>query len=88
MSAPAGAVIAVCEPGGDAAGTLATAGRLAEANGAPLIALSVVEPPSELAALAAAVGLSEAHAVDRLIAEAREELETATQRFDGPTPSM
>ncbi|MEL6196436.1 MAG: universal stress protein [Pseudomonadota bacterium] len=88
MSAEAGAVLAVCEPGSDPEGTLATAGLLSLSMKAPLIAFSAIDPPSELAALAAAVGLSEAHAVDRLVAEARDRLEAALHANPGPRPTV
>lgn len=92
MSAGAGPIAAVCEPGGDAAGTLAAAGALARAGGAGpgtgLLALAVVEPPSELARLAAAAGLAEETAVERLAAEARERLEALVKTVPDPAPTV
>ncbi|MGF1554275.1 MAG: universal stress protein [Paracoccaceae bacterium] len=82
-----GAVAAVCEPGGDAAATLTAAAALARALGTGLVALAVVEPPSELARIAAAAGLAEATALDRLADEARARLGGAAAGID-PTPAI
>ncbi|MEM1313412.1 MAG: universal stress protein [Pseudomonadota bacterium] len=81
-------VLAVCAPGGDPAGVLAAAARLAEGLDLPLAAMAAVEPPDELAAFAAALGLSEAVAVERLVAELEADLAAAAAPLPDPPPEI